>query len=184
MWRFPIMISNNEKYFFCVILRFEWKLANELIGARLHWGTFGINSSRRSCLQPCASLHCCRQRSPVWPWQEQRRPQLRTPGEETVLGGTETGDRAVTRAKEWIKTLYCIHIKSSWSSWNRHTVCCNTLLVRCKIENTSGAFHKLEDSIKKLGSTPIFKGTTHYYGIVKVSVWWYPPLLLIYQPLP
>lgn len=136
MWRFPIMISNNEKYFFCVILRFEWKLANELIDARLHWGTFGINSSRRSCLQPCASLHCCRQRSPVWPGQEQRRPQLRTPGEETVVGGTETGDRAVTRAKEWIKTLYCIHIKSSWSSWNRHTVCCNTLLDRCKIEHT------------------------------------------------
>lgn len=136
MWRFPIMISNNEKYFFSVILRFEWKLANELIGARFHWGTFGINSSRRSCLQPCASLHCCRQRSPVWPGQEQRRPQLRTPGEETVVGGTETGDRAVTRAKEWIKTLYCIHIKSSWSSWNRHTVCCNTLLDRCKIEHT------------------------------------------------
>lgn len=136
MWRFPIMISNNEKYFFSVILRFEWKLANELIDARLHWGTFGINSSRRSCLQPCASLHCCRQRSPVWPGQEQRRPQLRTPGEETVVGGTETGDRAVTRAKEWIKTLYCIHIKSSWSSWNRHTVCCNTLLDRCKIEHT------------------------------------------------
>lgn len=136
MWWFPIMISNNEKYFFCVILRFEWKLANELIDARLHWGTFGINSSRRSCLQPCASLHCCRQRSPVWPGQEQRRPQLRTPGEETVVGGTETGDRAVTRAKEWIKTLYCIHIKSSWSSWNRHTVCCNTLLDRCKIEHT------------------------------------------------
>lgn len=136
MWRFPIMISNNEKYFSSVILRFERKLANELIGARLHWGTFGINSSRRSCLQPCASLHCCRQRSPVWPGQEQRRPQLRTPGEETVVGGTETGDRAVTRAKEWIKTLYCIYIKSSWSSWNRHTVCCNTLLDRCKIEHT------------------------------------------------
>lgn len=151
MWRFPIMISNNEKYFSSVILRFERKLANELIGARLHWGTFGINSSRRSCLQPCASLHCCRQRSPVWPGQEQRRPQLRTPGEETVVGGTETGDRAVTRAKEWIKTLYCIHIKSSWSSWNRHTVCCNTLLDRCKIEHTFRCPSQIRGFNKEIG---------------------------------
>lgn len=34
----------------------------------------------------CARLHCCRQRSPAWPWPEPRRRQHQTPDEETTAG--------------------------------------------------------------------------------------------------